>query len=902
MGGPRSQDGSTTQGTHLVSVTLLPYQVPAADALVAALNKHSVALDLSDAGVGKTFHTCEVLRRLAPSKAVVVCPKVVVPTWRRWAAEFGIEVEALTYEKLRLGKTGLGHWRHKTFEWTVPKDTIIVFDEAHRVGGQNTQNARMARDAKPFRKILLSATLAESPLQMRAVGHLTGMTTWGDWYAWCLRNGCGRQHWGGLIFPAWPKGRGMTADEKEAIQSQERARVLKQFHEYLLPEYGCRVRISDLGDAFPSGIVTADAYDMGSVEEITAAYDQMQAEIESATTELERERAATNALQIIERVKVPALAEMARDLVEQGQSVVIITNFRASLDALREELQCGGVYGGQADAERDAAVEAFQANTSHCIIVNIQAGGVGLSLHDLHGQRQRVMLISPTFSSKLLRQVLFRTRRQGSQSPAIAHIVYADGTPENDVCKRAALKLQNIDLLNDGDLSLNGLSVPLSNNEEFTEQESIQHPMSTNSCDQSSQPTPSTPVESSPNDTTKSGATSTKKASSTKKRSPKAASVTTSGQPTESAVSAMEARTHAKHSPSSLKYKWACPGWRGEESDGPNKWADRGTRGHAAVEVMNSAEISDDPNLKTAVDMCIAYVKHLRTTLTGSYEEHREVKLRVLDQYGHADLVITTAGGEAHLLDWKFASNLYEVNSPQFWAYTLGVFDRFFVHSVHVHVLHPWLNVISTHTFTRNDDYLRLMAAVRQTIAQAVAEDPASFSVNSGCVYCARAATCPALASLAATVAARYDNLPELPDGSLHGSEIKDPAVLAQLLSLAPVVEKAAAGWRQAALRTWQEDGVPIPGYNLNERAGARKVTSALTAYELFLEKGGKPEDFARITDVPLGDLEDLFASLAPKGKKGAAKQELNDLLLDRDAISFGNSSFYLQKQKTTNV
>lgn len=881
-----------------MSVTLLSYQVPAADALEAALSKHRVALDLSDCGTGKTIVACEVLKRLSASQNIVVCPKVVVPTWLRWAKEMGVAVTALTYEKLRLGKTGLGYWRNKTFQWTVADDAVIVFDEAHRVGGQNTQNSRMARDAGPFRKLLLSATLAESPLQMRAIGHLTGLTTWADWYGWCLRNGCGRQHWGGLIFPAWPTGRGMSSDEKEAVQAKVRAEVLASVNSYLLPDFGYRVKISDLGDAFPEGVVTADAYDMGNEQEIIAAYNQLTDDLASATSELEREQAETSALQIIERVKVSAFAEMARDLMEQGQSVVIITNFRASLQALCEELKCGGVYGGQNDAERATVVDEFQANTTHCIIVNIQAGGVGLSLHDLHGQRQRVMLISPTFSSKNLRQCLFRTRRQGSQSAAIARIVYAANTPEEDVCERVAVKLQNIDLLNDGDLSL----LPKKNLNKLNAAVSEPSNQTIMTCQQTpinQSLSPSEPAESSPSDTAKSEATSTKTESSTKKPSRKKSPVTTSGPATASlAIEASENRKHAKHSPSSLKYKLECPGWLNEQSNEPNVWAERGTRGHAAVEVMSSAGLEDDPNLKSAVDMCIAYVRSLLNSIPGKTQTLREVKLKVLDQYGHADLVLLCEDGTAHLLDWKFAHNLYKADAPQFWAYSLGVFDGWPVKSVEIHVLHPWLNSISKQTFTRDGDYLTLLGKVRRIIARATACDPKDFTLNSGCTYCARAGTCPALAATAATIATRYDSQFQLPDGSLHGSEIRDPEILSRLLELAPIIEKATAGWRNAALNLWQQDGVPIPGFSLMERNGSRKITAPIVAYQLFLDKGGKAEDYARVADVPMGELEDLFASLAPKGSKGAAKQELNDLLLDRDAISVGKSSFFLKRNK----
>ena len=54
----------------------------------------------------------------------------------------------------------------------------------------------------------------------------------------------------------------------------------------------------------------------------------------------------------------------------------------------------------------------------------IQAGGVGVSLHDLHGGHPRMSIISPTWSGQDLKQVLGRIHRAGSKTPAIQKIVF----------------------------------------------------------------------------------------------------------------------------------------------------------------------------------------------------------------------------------------------------------------------------------------------------------------------------------------------------------------------------------------------------------------------------------------------------------------------------------------------
>ena len=111
------------------------------------------------------------------------------------------------------------------------------------------------------------------------------------------------------------------------------------------------------------------------------------------------------------------------------------------------------IRGGQFDLEREKAIEDFQSNRKRIMLCMISAGGVGISLHDETGDAPRVSIISPGFSAVELRQALGRIHRSGGKSPAIQYIVFADGTIEDTVRHAVRSKLNNLDLLNDGDLS-----------------------------------------------------------------------------------------------------------------------------------------------------------------------------------------------------------------------------------------------------------------------------------------------------------------------------------------------------------------------------------------------------------------------------------------------------------------
>lgn len=813
-------------------MALYDYQKPAADTILAALNNHRCAVDASDTGVGKTHVACEVAARLG-MPVLVVCPKIVRRVWRKTMQEYGVDAVVENYEMLRTGNTDYVKRRAgKNFEWMVSPDTLIVWDEFHRAKAPNTRTSSMARAAKPHYNLMLSATLAESPLEMRALGYLTGLHNWTNWWEWCRKNGCKSLPWGGMY-----------------LSNKMRDKVLTDLHNYLFPNYGARIRIPDLGNLFPETQISAEAYEFDA--DIQGVYDHMEEEI----TKLVAEAAMADVLvaqlrarQEVELRKVPGLVKMAEDGIAEGMSVVIFTNFKSTLEHLTTALKCNGIHGDQTEMERDAIVEAFQTDEARCIVVNIQAGGVGMSLHDITGKHPRLALVCPTYGAKSLKQALGRVHRANGKSRSIQRIVFAAGTIEESICESVKQKLYNLDLLNDGDLQtevMKSLNIPT---------EEVSEPQEMTTVEELPTAAPTTPVKTEPD------------------------------------------RAHAKHSPSTLKNKLICPGWINNNEPGRDMTAaDRGTRGHEAWEMGTSAHITDDPALKKAVDLCIKYSNRIPGTV------FKEQRVAVLDQFGFFDR-LHVHGDVGYLLDAKFAHNLYKADSPQFWAYLIGIWDDprwAHLKTIEVHALHPFLDIIDIAKFDRAKDYDRLLGLVLAAVERAKVADPATYRMFDGCRFCGNAGRCGKLAAVAFEVASKYEGL-QLPEhDTMHGSDMSDPAVLSKLLDISPALESAISGWKRAALKLRQEDGVDIPGYRLLERTGVRKITDANTYYQMFTERGGRPEDFAAAVSIGIGDAEQLWADLAPKGKKGVSKQELNDLLLDREAITLGENSFYLKKEKT---
>jgi superfamily II DNA or RNA helicase len=116
------------------------------------------------------------------------------------------------------------------------------------------------------------------------------------------------------------------------------------------------------------------------------------------------------------------------------------------------------IYGEQTIEERNKIIENFQSNHSKIIVCNIKAGGIGISLHDIHGGHPRVSLISPTWSSIDLIQALGRIHRAGGKSKSLQRIIYAAETVEDNIADKIKSKLSNINSINNGDLDLTNIN------------------------------------------------------------------------------------------------------------------------------------------------------------------------------------------------------------------------------------------------------------------------------------------------------------------------------------------------------------------------------------------------------------------------------------------------------------
>ena len=426
--------------------TLFEKQKEACDFFESRQRQNVNTVDTSSVGTGKTVVAAHLVKALGV-KAAVICPKAVIPSWERELEETGIEpLFVLNYENIRRGRPPYMTKRgKKIMQWHLPEGTIILIDEIHKCKGAFTQNAQLIISLvqQGYRVHGMSATAAEDPTEMRALGYMLNLHSLnkndGDlksWYSWMHSNGCAPDQW-----KHW------------RLISRKKLETLK---EDIYGVTGHKLTVSDFPDSFRNNRVFIENVEFSDKKGIQKIYRDLDITPEIVTRYIEEgtvgdsEWALVNILrarQLTEAVKVPDLVTMAEDLKEQGNSVVLFVNFRDTVKALCSQLKCKPVEGGQSIKERQQIIDDFQDDKEHVIVVNISAGGTGLSLHDINGKRPRVSLICPSYSAKEFAQTLGRIHRNGAKSDALQKILIAVDTIEENVIRAVNRKLENLKTL-----------------------------------------------------------------------------------------------------------------------------------------------------------------------------------------------------------------------------------------------------------------------------------------------------------------------------------------------------------------------------------------------------------------------------------------------------------------------
>lgn len=437
---------------------LLSYQIANTENIIRCVKNNGAVLDAGDTGTGKTYSVaCAVATmKLEP---IIICPKAVMAIWKKVCKIFNVKpFFIVNYETLKHCKyydtngnrTVCPYIKYdqseKKYKWTnLPSKTIFIFDEAHKCSKINTFNGLLllsAKDTKSNGVILVSATIADHVESFKIFFYVLNFIN---------KKEADEQN---LSFKQY-----IDIIDKWVSRSPN---PMLRIHNMLFPNRATRMSIDVLGDLFPENQISVEPYSMGQTAEtkIQQEYDLIMKEMQKIKGKSEEDRGnilvkVLRAHQKIELLKIPTFIELVDEYLTQNFSIVIFVNFTQTLETLSKLLstECL-IYGKQSDAERQFNIDEFQADRQRIIICNIQAGGIGISMHDITGKHRRVSLISPCWSAISLSQALGRIHRAGAKSKALQRIIFCDNTIENSLAEKIKTKLNNLQSLNNGDLTI----------------------------------------------------------------------------------------------------------------------------------------------------------------------------------------------------------------------------------------------------------------------------------------------------------------------------------------------------------------------------------------------------------------------------------------------------------------
>ena len=435
-------------------INLRPYQTEAAGKLADALQKHGVAVDLSDTGLGKTFHALAAVKSF-DVPFVVICRASSRHKWEQAVRDFDLHQNCLAVDSWQRFTNGRNHreivtrqasGRSTSYSWNPAAPTVIIFDEVQDAGGQTSLNSQLligvGRSSKTY-AICLSATVADSPLKLKALGFLCGLHNLSNFYGWAMDHGCGKSPFG---------------YNQLYFKPNQSKWVIPKLRDALAP-YGVRVCRDTVSEYLPQETVEIELWDVGSPTKfVQDALDRLEHTRDEDL--LKHEDGTPGAVEQMRdrqeaelRRLVPLVAEI-KAAVEGGMYCPVFLNFTASVDTLKIMLQSEkisvGVFDGRDKWKREVDREDFMKGELRVLILQSAAGSASIDLHDIVGGRPRMTFISPHYQSEVMLQMLGRAVRFGAKTPVIQRICFAEGTIEEKVFRVVEQKARNVNALNDG--------------------------------------------------------------------------------------------------------------------------------------------------------------------------------------------------------------------------------------------------------------------------------------------------------------------------------------------------------------------------------------------------------------------------------------------------------------------
>lgn len=354
----------------------------------------------------------------------------------------------------------------------------LILDEAHYIKGKTIRSAcivgglvkkkvegvpkrqRIAGIASGMENVycLTGTPLLNRPIEMfnllRAIGHKLGTNRQAFGIKYCGAYLCqlGRT---GIRF--WDESGSSNIEElRKEIQPVFLRRKKEEVLD--LPDKIISTMISELTPEWRQVYANAWKKYLEFVKETTATMDDKQRKETIQGALMAKHLVEMQKLkQICSQSKIDRIVADVRNTVEQGEKVIIFSQYTETITVLAERLnqtvkgqtkiKAVTLTGSDNMNERQKAVDAFQNDkNTQVFISNIKAGGVGLTLTTA----SVVMFADMDWSPGIHNQAIDRAHRIGQKKTVNAYFYVAKGTLEEDIVQILTEKEKVINNLVDG--------------------------------------------------------------------------------------------------------------------------------------------------------------------------------------------------------------------------------------------------------------------------------------------------------------------------------------------------------------------------------------------------------------------------------------------------------------------
>ena len=422
---------------------LRPYQVEGFHFLAYLSTNHFGGILADDMGLGKTLQALAWLLwlRTIPENAarpvLVVCPKSVMDNWKAEAQRFApglsvkvwaageleqlpkrtaeADIHVLNYSQLRL----LG-------ETLVPISwSAVILDEGQFIKNPSSQTAQVARALRASHRLILSGT----PIENR-------LTDLWSLMSFAMPGILGSRHSFGKVFDAKNDPlarRRLSARVRPFLLRRTKSQVAKDLPDKIEEDLFCEIE-GEQKSLYSAELKFAQQLLLKMKTQKQLAKEQF-----NVLASLLRLRqicchpALVKPDSKAESAKVNALMEQLEPLMEEGEKVLVFSQFVGLLDLLKPVLEKRGwpiYYLTGATENRGELVKNFQsAEGSAVFLISLKAGGFGLNLT----AASYVVLFDPWWNPAVENQAIDRTHRIGQHCKVIAYRLLIKGSVEEKI-------------------------------------------------------------------------------------------------------------------------------------------------------------------------------------------------------------------------------------------------------------------------------------------------------------------------------------------------------------------------------------------------------------------------------------------------------------------------------------